>query len=114
LGIAGGSLGLPGISFDLRHDAIFNASYNLDSRTAIRTEQIGNIYFDRVLLDAGSFLSTMVKPLTNVLGKVLGPVERVVGGGADAGSAFLNRRIPIISELFGDTTLAGLLGGDGA
>ena len=107
LGIIGASLGLPGVQYDFKWDVSASASLDVDTHEVETEHEIGNLYFDNIELDPGSLLNSLIEPVAGVFDTVLGPVLDVIG----SGSPLLNLSLPVVSSLFGNTTLAGLLPG---
>ena len=107
LGVIGASLGLPGVQYDFKWDVSASASLDVDTHEVETEHEIGNLYFDNIELDPGSLLNSLIKPVAGVFDTVLGPVLDVIG----SGSPLLNLNLPVVSSLFGNTTLAGLLPG---
>ncbi len=100
LGVSAGSLGLPGLQFDFAWDvyAAFDGGVPVIST--------GDPQFLNVELDAGSLINSIISPIANVFNTALGPVVQLIG----SSSALMNLRLPVVSDLFGNRTLASLLG----
>jgi 6-phosphogluconolactonase (cycloisomerase 2 family) len=102
LGLGAGALELPGVEFDF----IVDASVNLvdDGGTLGFHRSLDRLSFDNVVLDVGGLLNKIAVPAANVFEQTLGPVFNVIGGGASAASGFLNKKVPILSDVFPHVT----------
>eukprot|EP00913_Durusdinium_trenchii_P008806 g8272.t1 len=113
-GIANATLGLPQVEFDFIVDAAIDLTEVLgkkDGETAKKIYSIDALQFDNVTLDVRDLVENVIAPLAEATTGVFGPIFDIFGESAGDSSAFLNTRIPVISDLLGRTTFRSLLPG---
>ncbi len=76
-------LGLPRITLDFKTG--FEASLARGDDGFEKEVNVGSLVFDNIKVDVGDTLSTIVKPILNVAGNVLGPISNLTGLGMDQG-----------------------------
>nr|WP_305123214.1 LEPR-XLL domain-containing protein [Roseomonas sp. GC11] len=99
-GIGSTSMALPSVSTEV----IFSYAFNKVFTGAIGDETPSGILvpltFLDVTLDVGSFLNTILKPILDTIGDVIGPIEPILD--------FLTAPIPGISQIIGSTSVLDL------
>ncbi len=103
LGAAGGSLGLPTVAFDLKLDASVVVDFSKPSGERVK-KGLDSLIFDNVVMDAGSLLNLVLKPVANIFGTSLGPILDIIGSSAGATNGFLNQPIKLLQRLAWVTT----------
>ncbi len=98
------AIDLPSVMFDFVVDAsakVVKATDDMGMETGGFTVDyaIDTLRFDNISVDLGELLSSLVKPLVEGIGDVLGPIFSVLGDGADATQGFLNEPLPVLSDI---------------
>ncbi|MEN9359374.1 MAG: hypothetical protein RL095_909 [Verrucomicrobiota bacterium] len=101
-GIPGlGNLGLPEVNFGFHTG--FSAHAEFAEGETSYDYGFENLEFHNVSVDAGSLISSIIKPIAGTIFKLLDPIIQIVGPaivtGADAATGFLYSDIPILSDL---------------
>lgn len=113
IGFTNVTLGLPQVEFDFIFDAAIDLTKVLQQTSSggSSTEKVYSIdalQFDNVTLDVSDLVENLIIPFTEATTGAFEPVFDIFGETGSA-TSLLNRRIPVVSDLVGRTTILDLV-----